>query len=366
MGGKSSAPPPAPNYSQIAGEQAVLDRNALTNTTYSNRPNQNSPWGSTTWGTQAVRDPATGEMVTRWTQNDKLDSRLQAGLNNQFGMIAGRSGMAQNKMGELGASMAPVDYNQFRDVANISDPMEFRQASEDAAYGRSTSRLDPQYEQAAKAMEVKMRNQGLRPGDEAYDAAMGNFDRAKNDAYAGARQDATQAGRAEAELGFGQQLSNQLQSSNLRQIQIAEFLRQRGQPLSDINDLLAGQGIQPAQQSGFQSAGATSAPNMMGAAQQQYGAQQDAWSARQAQRNSANAGMMGMVGTLGSAAMMSDRRLKRDIVRIGTWLGYPLYHFFYVWGEAAIGIMSDEVNQDAVFTHPSGFDMVDYSAVRAA
>jgi hypothetical protein len=62
--------------------------------------------------------------------------------------------------------------------------------------------------------------------------------------------------------------------------------------------------------------------------------------------------------------MFSDRRLKQGIRHLGSWRGYPLYSFTFVWGQPAIGVMSDEVNQDAVSTHESGFDVVDYSRVR--
>lgn len=73
----------------------------------------------------------------------------------------------------------------------------------------------------------------------------------------------------------------------------------------------------------------------------------------------------GPAATAASTALVagSDRRLKRWITRIGTWRGYPLYWWVYVWGVAGIGVMSDEINQDAVI-RVNGYDMVDYSRVR--
>ena len=71
---------------------------------------------------------------------------------------------------------------------------------------------------------------------------------------------------------------------------------------------------------------------------------------------------------LGAAAIMapaaSDRRLKTNIKRIGTAKGYPWYSFDYIWGESSEGVMSDEINQDAVFVSPSGYDVVDYARIR--
>jgi hypothetical protein len=77
-------------------------------------------------------------------------------------------------------------------------------------------------------------------------------------------------------------------------------------------------------------------------------------------------------GGLGAAAILaSDRRLKRDIERIGTSSqGIPVYEFSYLWDEPGvrnIGLMADEVAlimPSAVIRHPAGFDMVDYSQVR--
>lgn len=76
----------------------------------------------------------------------------------------------------------------------------------------------------------------------------------------------------------------------------------------------------------------------------------------------------------GGASMMSDRRLKKDIKRIGTMTnGLPLYLFTYKdikelgkqAGQKAIGVMSDEVKK--LFPYAvkdnQGYDMVDYGAL---
>lgn len=73
-------------------------------------------------------------------------------------------------------------------------------------------------------------------------------------------------------------------------------------------------------------------------------------------------------GALGGAqlgGMFSDRRLKRNIRRVGaTPAGYHWYNFEYVWGEPGEGVMSDEVPTAWVIKHPSGYDVVDYGRVR--
>lgn len=76
----------------------------------------------------------------------------------------------------------------------------------------------------------------------------------------------------------------------------------------------------------------------------------------------------GIGSGLGQAAgglMFSDRSMKTNIKRIGTHSsGIGIYSFDYVWGTSSVGVMADEVRKvrpDAVTTHKSGYDMVDYS-----
>jgi len=69
-------------------------------------------------------------------------------------------------------------------------------------------------------------------------------------------------------------------------------------------------------------------------------------------------GLMGLFG--------SDRRLKRDIERIGRLRnGLPVYRFRYHWsGRSTIGLMADEVERvhpRAVAAGPGGFKMVNYA-----
>ncbi len=64
----------------------------------------------------------------------------------------------------------------------------------------------------------------------------------------------------------------------------------------------------------------------------------------------------------------SDKRLKHDINLIGkSPSGLNIYSFKYKdtsWGEGTYqGVMSDEIPQDAVVKHESGYDTVDYSKI---
>lgn len=66
-------------------------------------------------------------------------------------------------------------------------------------------------------------------------------------------------------------------------------------------------------------------------------------------------------------AAFSDRRLKREIEPTGEHInGTPIYRYAYLWDEPGTvrrGVMADEAPAHAVHIHPSGFAMVDYSAL---
>ena len=296
MGKKSPKTPDVVGAAQEEGEQS---RETARDKTYADRPDQYSTMGSNTWGQTMVRDPATGEMVTKWTQNQTLSPDMQNLYNTQM--------QANQQLGSTAAAMgdrinaemgAPLNWDQFGDVeagpqasgvigAGIGpttgpegfqwDGQSQRQAAEDASYGRATSRLDPQMEQRRKELEVRLRNRGLRAGDQAYESEMAAYGRDSTDAYEQARMGSTLEGRAEDAQSYGQasntfgqnltaeqqrynqmlsggqndraadqQAFNQEMSANeranaLRQQQIQEYVGKRGQSLSEQQALQSAQ-----------------------------------------------------------------------------------------------------------------------------
>jgi hypothetical protein len=110
---------------------------------------------------------------------------------------------------------------------------------------------------------------------------------------------------------------------------------------------------------------AVSGPDMLGAATAQGQFDMNTYNQKAASSNAMMGGLMSMGGMLGGAGIMkSDRRLKKNIVRVGTHiLGIGLYTWDYLWGEPFYGVMADEVEKvmpEAISLHPSGFKMVDY------
>ncbi len=242
MGKKSSKSPDVRGAAQVEGE---FSRETARDVTYADRPDQFNPWGSVTWGQEMVTDPATGEQVTKWTQNEGLNPQAQGLFDAQMGMMGGRSQLAGGMMGRVGQEMSGApDWNQFGDVQGLQyDPSQIRQHAEDDAYQRSTNRLDPQFEGRAQQMEIDLRNKGLRPGDQAYDSTMDSFNRSRNDAYEQARLGATQQGMGEANQLWQQQMGGNQLANQLRQQQIQEYVQKRGYSLGEMEALNKGQTV---------------------------------------------------------------------------------------------------------------------------
>lgn len=363
--GKDDDPPPAPDYTGAAEATAEGSREAAALQTYANRVNQYTPWGSTTYDSYQDYDPATNQDVTRWNQTTNVTGDAQRALEAQEGLMAERSELGESMMGRAKDEFGdPMDWDALQAYGSVpGGGMDARQKAEDALYGRATSRLNPQWEQRMDDKKAEMVAQGLRPGDAAYDREMENLGRERTDAYQQAQYAATSGGGQEASAQQGRELTEANYANQLRAAQVAETGIQRGLSLNEINALISGQQVAMPSAPTFATAGASQGADYLGAAQSQYGAGMDAYNADQAQQQ----GMMSGLGSLASSgamlAMMSDRRLKNNIKRIGTFKGYPFYSFNYIWDEPAVGVMADEVNSDAVFTHPSGYKMVNYGGI---
>ena len=78
----SKQAPKPPDYEAAAQAQADSSAEVTNMQTWANRPNQTTPFGSTTWNPSATTDPATGQAVTQWNQNTTLTPQTQAALDS--------------------------------------------------------------------------------------------------------------------------------------------------------------------------------------------------------------------------------------------------------------------------------------------
>jgi hypothetical protein len=137
MGSKRTPPPP--DYTGAANAQAQASRENLNTQNFANRPNINTPFGSESWTTRAVTDPATGQQVTEWTQNTSLDPRLQNALDSQIGIQQGRSDLANAFMGRVqGEYQQPFDWNSLPALTSAGTPGQLQTGVADYTPGLQT------------------------------------------------------------------------------------------------------------------------------------------------------------------------------------------------------------------------------------
>lgn len=407
--GKST--PAAPDYTAAAEKQGESSKNLTEQQTWANRPDQITPFGKQTWDSTPEYDPVTGQTLNKWQQTTTLDPSSQHALDSQLALQSGRSDLANSlfprAQQEFGNAMDWSNFDQMgqtpngerssgpdmNGLQNVDPSQKYNKSAEDAIYGQWSNRQEPMMQQAQAQTDTKLRNQGLKPGDAAYDQQMNALAMQQNDARTNAQYQATIGSGQEAsrmqgmDLGtrqqqaserlganqqqiganaqnYGQNLSQSNYQTQARQQQIAEAMQKRGFSLNEINAIISGQQVGMPSMPGFNQATKADTVDYMGAAQNQYSAALDA-------ANTKNAAIGNVVGGASSAAMMfSDRRLKRSVTYIGERNGIKLYRYQYVvqpendtmW---FTGVMADEVADipGAVHKDPSGYDKVDYGVI---
>mgnify|MGYP003679258608 FL=1 len=148
-----------------------------------------------------------------------------------------------------------------------------------------------------------------------------------------------------------------------------------GQPLNELAAMLSGSQVQSPQ---FVTTPAPSiqAGDIQGATYANYQGAQNAYNQQVAANSSAKGGIGNTIGALAQAGataapyIFSDRRLKKNIKKIGKLAnGLFVYLFNYIWSDQEqIGVMSDEVREimpHAVVVMPNGYDAVNYDEVLA-
>jgi hypothetical protein len=188
-----------------------------------------------------------------------------------------------------------------------------------------------------------------------------------NAALAQQQQTALQQAQAQAALqnqAFGQAQTAAQFANQVRQQQLAEQMALRAQPLNEIAALMGGSQIQMPQFQGYSGAQVAAAP-IFGAQQAAGNFAQQNYANQVAAYNAQVGGLYDLAGAVGGAAIgkYSDRRLKSNIVRIGTHpLGIGIYEYDIFNGRER-GVMADEVLKvmpEAVMTADNGYMMVNY------
>lgn len=318
----SPKPPPAPDYTgaaQATGASALENTRAQASL---NRPDINTPLGSQSW-----------KMIgpDQYEQNITLSPEGQIQFENESKM--------NELMGKLGIKQLEGSSEMLAQPFDINAVGGGQQEIQDALYRRSTSMLDPQYEHAEDKERDRLANQGFQTGTEGYDNAIGNFDRAKAFAYGDARDRAIVGGQ------------------DARKQAVQEALLARQTPLNEINALKTGSQVQMPQFQATAPSGQSAPTDYLGATTAAGQFSQGLYGNQVAETNAQRQAVASM-GTMAAlyammpaaapaAALASDRRLKRDIVKISNDpRGFGIYKFKYLWSNIEyIGVMADELEK---------------------
>lgn len=294
-------------------------------------------------GLQAVaagRDEA-GQLFNQGLQSGQFTNAAQ---NQNYGQLMGQAGLFNQGQGQnFGQSMNQAQFAagqggdafgralQGGQFANSAQGQQFGQnqaqqqawnAAQGQGFGQAlqggqftNSALGQQFGQGMQANNQNF-NQNLAGSNQAFNqrmqAAGQNFGQQLQANQANFGQGFQNAGlnNQAVNQGFNNNLQAQQfgannqntafnQQQQLHQQGLADLLMQRNQPLNEMNAFLSGQQVQMPQMPSFNTAGASQAPQLLSAAQNQYNAALNGYNAGQM----GGAGMMSGLFSLGSAAM---------------------------------------------------------------
>jgi hypothetical protein len=337
--GKSASAPPPPDYTGAAKETAAGNLDAARANIAANRVNQYTPYGSLEY--EVSGEDKFGNPMWKATQSLSPEQQQLLDYQNKtsvgLGELTGKGLNYVSNMLETPFDTSKLPTTGFNPSQSYQD-----------AY---MQRLAPQIAQGREALDVKLANQGIPVGSEAYNRAMMAQSQRENDLLA----TATTQG-----FGVGQQA---------RQSALQEQAYLRNEPLNTLNAVRSGAQVQgpnfvnPAQQAN------TAGADILGATQMGYNAQLAASNAQNAANNQMTQGLF----SLGGAALMSDIRTKENIEVIGVAEnGLTVYKYEYkpefkdheLAGHGIhYGYMAQEVEQVypyAVKTLDDGYKVVDY------
>jgi hypothetical protein len=346
---------------------------------------QGAQFGNTSLGQQFEQNATAQQLANASAGQNNANAQTNMGLTNaalgqQFGQYATAQQLANSAAGQNNANAqtnmqltnAALGQQFGQNVtsanfANAAQQQAYNQAQGNAQFQNAAQAQ--QYGQNLSDMQAQNTAVGQRFGMDTSNQASTN--NAQTQQYNAAMANANLNNQQLSQL-YNQQLQSGQMSNAASNQQLAQNQAVQQNPLNILQALRTGAQLntanlpavgvsQPGQLANWQGA------DMLGAATAQGQYDQSVYNAQAA----ANAQMMsagiGAAGALGGAGIKaaSDRRLKKNIKRIGTHvLGIGLYTWDYLWGEPFAGVMADEVEQvmpEAIVMHPSGFKMVNYS-----
>ena len=218
-----------------------------------------------------IKDYMQGDPDT-WSATVQLTPEQQALLDKQNQMS-----LQLGDVGLQGVGYVQNMLNQPFDTSKLpAEQITAGQTAQDALMAR----LNPQFDRQQAALQQQLANQGIGQGTQAYENAMDEFNRAKNDAY-------TQA--ALQGINVGQQA---------RQQALQEQAYLRNEPLNTLNAVRTGSQVTNPNFVGVPQQATTAGPDIMGATQAGYNANLANYNAQQAGNNAMMGGLFSLGGSV--------------------------------------------------------------------
>lgn len=347
MGKKSGGAPAAPDPRETARVQGAMNKEAVRESAKVNQIGTQGPQGKTYYTGEIGGPDRT--LVT------ELNPTAQKAFDNQQNITLGLSQYG-NKLADDIGGLGTFSLSGLPSAPWEADRSEMVGDLEKSTYDRAYNLMADDFERQDDQLNTYLETRGITAGSDAWKDANSqvaeNRGRTLNDLALAS----VSAGRAEDSRLFNQGLTARNQGIN-------EMITERTQPMNELSALLQGSPAISAPQSVAPGQYAVQPGDYQGAAALAYqGALNNANS-----NNAFMSNLLGLGGQIGSAFMLSDRRLKRDIKRVGTLRnGLGVYSFRYLFAPAVhVGVMAQEVVK--VLPHAvkdvGGYLAVDYSEV---
>lgn len=291
-------------------------------------------------------------------------SLANAQLQNQARQAQANEAMAAMSLGnqaqaqQFGQNLAGAQFGNAATAQDFAQNLasgQFGNAAQGQQFGQNLQAAGLQNQTQAQLADQWLRRYGIDTGLKQTERAATASENAAA-ASAGASTQNTQAQLA-AQAAQNEFLNNlALRNQGLTEAQLQQ------QNAWQLLQLMNGNGNGPTQPN-FTNTPQTnvSGTDVAGLYNNQYNGALNVYNANVGQQNSNNQAIATIM-----AAMLSDRRLKKNVRQIGIHarVPIPVYEYDYLWGERAIGVMADEleaVMPEAVLTLPNGYKAVDYA-----
>lgn len=280
MSDSPPSPPTPPDPVATANAQAAANKETAIANANINQVNQVTPYGNLTYTQRGTASDGTPQYTA--TQTLSPEQQKLFDLTNQAAQKYGQT--ANTQLDAVSGKLAqPLDFG------SLGAAPQANEATRQDVLNSIIQRQQPMMDQDRSALETRLANQGITAGSQAYNTAIDELNRQKNDF------------RLAADTQAGSQMAQQYGlESNARNQAINEMVQQRQIPLNELAAMLSGSQVQGPN---FVAPPQTQmAPaDIMGATYGSYNGQQQAYG-QQLQANSAN--NQGLA-SLGGSAMMA-------------------------------------------------------------